>query len=75
VVVSLSGSRLSCWCVSLCQADLRKPSFLCSEDLFDEAGDDGDEEEPDNDDGLSFFLEIIVRRSGCKTKARLDPHF
>lgn len=36
-----SGSRLSCWCVNLCQADLRKPSFLWSEALFD--GDDDDE--------------------------------
>jgi len=30
-----SGSRLSCWCVSLCQADFKNPSFLWSEALFD----------------------------------------
>ncbi len=50
--VSSSGSRLSCWWVSLCHADLRNPSFLWSEALFgcdDEDGEEDDEEEEDGD--------------------------
>jgi hypothetical protein len=59
LLVLVSDSRLSCWWVSLCHADLRKPSFLWSEDLFEEVGEEDeaedDEEEEDFEDG-SLFL-------------------
>ena len=59
VLLLLSGSRSSCWLVSLCHADLRKPSFLCSEALFEEVDED------DDDDGdfeeVSLFLQGVRR--------------
>ena len=33
-----SAVRLSCWCVSRCHADFRKPSFWCDSALFEEEG-------------------------------------
>jgi hypothetical protein len=47
------GSRPSCWCVSLCQADLRKLSFLWSEVLFEDVGEDGDD--GDDFEDVSLF--------------------
>ena len=49
-----SCSRLSCWWVSLCHADLRKPSFLWSEALF--AGGFADDEDEDGDDLVDAWL-------------------
>lgn len=36
-VLGSSGGWESCWCVSLCQADLRKPSFLWDSGDLDDA--------------------------------------
>ena len=59
VLLSSSGSRLSCWLVSLCQADLRNPSFLWSEALLEEVDDDDDDDDAFED--VSLFLWRIRR--------------
>ena len=40
---------MSCWCVNLCQADFKKPSFLWASLDVEEADDDGDEGGDDDD--------------------------